>query len=41
MVVAALNGRAAGILRVAADSLPPLLDAATQSAQASLVELLG
>lgn len=44
MVIAALNLREAraraGFLRVAADSLPPLLDAAAKSAQASLIEFL-
>jgi HD-like signal output (HDOD) protein len=45
VVVAALNVRdaraSAGFLRIAADSLPPLLDAADKAAEASVTELFG
>jgi len=41
MVVAALNCGAAGVLRVAADSLPSLLETAAKSAQAGVAELVG
>jgi HD-like signal output (HDOD) protein len=41
VVVAALNVRAAGLLRIAADSLPSLLEAASKSAEVGVTELLG